>query len=513
MRAASAHPTDRRSQPVDLACAFGAALLFYGFTLAPGVVWGDSATLAIDALQRSITFGTAGDHPLFVLAASVLAALPGDVAHNVNFTSAVFGALAVMLVFRCGRLLGASRLASATGAAALAVSHAFWLHSVIAEVYTANAFFLAAVLNLLLEWRRRRRWTWLAGAAVVFAVGLTNHLILAAVAPAAVLFIALTGGRDLLTRRALAWTAMCTASLAIAAFVWRVPTATALRRLWWGPPGIWEYLNWGFDGSATAREAAYYAAYLLYQFPTISIALVLLGAWTLLRERPADAWLLLLTIVVNAAVFVRHTVWPSNSLGGAKFVFYISDYVVFAMFCAVGADRMFSRLAHAQPSARRLASAAVIAGVAVVPPVLYAAMPWAVKRAGVDLVHARQIPYRDNERFFLNPNKRGEDGARRFGREALDAVKPRAVIFGDYTPASVIAYLKSVEKLRPDVSIRHDGSQSVCVQWLLDDQGRRRPTYVAALTPPSYYDFHDLTGAYDLVPAGPIIEVRPRDGQ
>ena len=77
----------------------------------------------------------------------------------------------------------------------LAVSHAFWLHSVVAEVYTANTFFFAAVLNLMVEWRQRRRWPWLAAAAAVFSMGLTNHLVLATLAPAAVAYVAANGGR------------------------------------------------------------------------------------------------------------------------------------------------------------------------------------------------------------------------------------------------------------------------------------------------------------------------------
>src|ERR1700694_1718314 len=114
MRAPSILPggfgTSRSSRAAALACVFGAALAFYAATLAPAVIWGDSASLSTYARSRSLLgFGTAGDHPLFLLVASGFAALPGDVARNVNFAAAFFGALTVMLVYRCGRLLGASR--------------------------------------------------------------------------------------------------------------------------------------------------------------------------------------------------------------------------------------------------------------------------------------------------------------------------------------------------------------------------------------------------------------------
>src|SRR5262245_7463973 len=176
-----------------LALVFAAALSLYTVTLAPSVIWGDSASLSQSARLATVQFRTAGDHPLYMLIGRAFAQLPGDLARNINFESAVFGALAVMLVYLSGRQLGTSRIA-----AALAVSHAFWLHSVIAEVYTANAFFLAAVVNLLLAWKHRDDWRWLAAAVLVFAIGFTNHMVLAALVPAAVLFVIGVLGRRLL---------------------------------------------------------------------------------------------------------------------------------------------------------------------------------------------------------------------------------------------------------------------------------------------------------------------------
>jgi hypothetical protein len=133
-------------------------------------------------------------------------------------------------------------------------------------------------------------------------------------------------------------------------------------------------------------------------------------------------------------------------------------------------------------------------------------MPALARVTGVDLVRARSLPYRDNNTFFLNPNKRGEDGARRFGEEALRAAKPGAVIFADPTPYTVLRYFQVVEKLRPDVLVLTT-RQPVRVRWLYENGPR--PTYVAALTP-GYYDLSSLSGEYDLVRAGSIIEVRRR---
>jgi hypothetical protein len=161
---------------MEIVAVLAAALVFYALTLAPTVVWGDSAAISLASLHGSVRLGTAGDHPLFILVAHFFTLFPGDPARNVNFASAMFGALTVALVYRCARQLTAGRLPAVIGAASLCVSHAFWLHSVIAEVYTANAFFLTATLTLLLDWHQRRQGRWLAAAGTVFVVGLTNHV-------------------------------------------------------------------------------------------------------------------------------------------------------------------------------------------------------------------------------------------------------------------------------------------------------------------------------------------------
>jgi hypothetical protein len=468
---------------MDSALVFSAALAFYSATLAPAVIWGDSAWLSMDAFQRTLRIGTAGDHPLYVIVGYLFAALPGDVARNVNFEAAVFGALTVMLVYRCARVLGASRLAACIGAAALCVSHSFWQHSVIAEVYTANAFFLAATLNLLLEWRRRGTWGWLVAAGVVLAIGLTNHLVLATMVPAGVAFVVAVKGRALLTRWSLAGMGILAVIIVIVAIATPAPVSAVFRRIWYGPPGIWEYLGLDFALGLTVKEALYYLAYLFYQFPSVSLLLAAGGIFALVRERRDVALLLLLAIVLNAGAFIRHTVWPSA--GGSKYVFYIADYVIFAIFCCIGADKVLERIATRQGGARRQALGfAILMAAAVVPPLFYSAMPTLARKAGVDLVQARSLPYRDNNRFFLNPNKHGEDGARRFAEEALQAAKPMGVIFADYTPYAVFRYLQVVDGLRPDVLVRSGATVSADpqVRWIFHD-GKRRPTYVATMTP------------------------------
>lgn len=488
---------------------FCGALAFYAFTLAPTVTWGDSAWLSLNAYWGTSQLGTAGNHPLFLQVGHLFSSLPGDVGRNVNLVSAVFGALTVMLVYRCGRTLGAAPVAAATGAGALCVSHAFWLHAVMAEVYTANAFFLVTILTLLLAWHRQPRWSYLAVAAGAFLIGLTNHLVLATAAPAAFVFIVATEKRRLLTRQGAKWLGAAAVSLLAAGVVFREALAAQVWRLWVGPPSISEYVSLRMDPGAVAREAMYYIGFLVYQFPSAALALGLIGAVVLARWQRRAALLLLLTIAVNALIFVRHSDW--NAAGSSKFVFYIADYAVFAILVAVGAQASLEWVrARLSPTSTRRWTMGLLVAVILLPIGIYAAMPGVSRQLGLDLVGGRTLPYRANNRYFLNPNKRGDNGARRFGIEALETVAPGAVILADFTPCAVLKYVQFVERRRSDVLTCGEvwGGSHVPVRWHFED-GRRRPLYVVAADR-GYYDFSALTGQYDIVPVGPIFEVRPR---
>jgi Protein O-mannosyl-transferase TMEM260-like len=495
-----------KNRAADLLLVFAIALAFYGVTLAPTVIWSDSAAFARQVLIGPLQFGTASDHPLFIAIGRLLKLLPFELAWLLNLESALFGAAAVAMVYRCARQLGTSPIAGAIGAAALGVSQAFWLHSVIAEVYSANAFFLAATLSFLLEWGVKQQWRYLGAALVVFAIGLTNHLVLLAVMPAALVFVAASNPRAVFGRRALLTVAgLAVALAAIAVSVPRI--GNAIRHVWVGPPSIFEYFSLRIDPGPTLREAGFYVVFFLYQFPSIALPLGLLGIWTLLRTRRTMLTLLLLTMAINAGIFIRHTGFQSQ--GTTKFVFYISDYVVFAIFSAAGADAALRRVADRTVWTRQRLGAAMLAVVGILPPVLYAIVPYVASRSGIDLVGGSRLPYRDNQRFFLNPNKRGEFGAGRYGTEAFEVMVPNAVIFADATPYEVLRYLQYVEHVRPDVTVRSAGgyAQKVMVQWMTGDHGRRA-AYLARWNPDDY-DMTAVAGTYELVPASPVLEMRP----
>ena len=99
----------KRFLPIIVALvAFG----FYFYTLAPGLLWGDSAKFQRMAWEQELRFDEAG-HPAWVLIMHSVARLHGvDPARACNIASAVLSAVALLFVFRIMRRLGASAPAS-----------------------------------------------------------------------------------------------------------------------------------------------------------------------------------------------------------------------------------------------------------------------------------------------------------------------------------------------------------------------------------------------------------------
>src|SRR5436309_11093885 len=207
------------SSQAELVCAgavFLVALVVYSWTLAPAVTLTDSGELIVAAYGLGVAHppGT----PLWVMLAHLASLLPvGSVAVRINFSSAVFAALAcAMLTLVVAELLvtascfaaprrrnkaarhgniessnadGLLMFAPAVGAGLLmAFSRTLWSYATITEVYTLNAFLVLVVCFLTVGWRRRILETqptkgaqvtlhdsWLYAAAFIFGVAIGVH--------------------------------------------------------------------------------------------------------------------------------------------------------------------------------------------------------------------------------------------------------------------------------------------------------------------------------------------------
>ena len=184
----------------------GFAFVLYLVTLAPTALYYerpeliDAAMLQVHSYVLGITQPTG--YPTWTMLAHLFTYLPfGDPAYRVNLASAVFGAAAVFVLFFAGWLLGGRIWAAATGSLAFAVGNIFWSQAVIAEVYTLNALFVAAIVFVLLLWRNTRRDRYLLAAAFLVGLSLTNHVTSGLLLPTAALFVFAVDRRKLLDWR------------------------------------------------------------------------------------------------------------------------------------------------------------------------------------------------------------------------------------------------------------------------------------------------------------------------
>lgn len=161
----------RFTDPLIAAGVGLAAFALYLRTLAPGLLWGDSAEFQLAAWFGGFAHPTG--YPLYLMLGWLWAHLlpSGDPAWRLNLFSAAWGGVAVGLVYlAAARLFRARALAPsaplpagdggarylALGAAAVfAVTPTFWSQAVVAEVYTLHAAFVAAILLAALAWAER----------------------------------------------------------------------------------------------------------------------------------------------------------------------------------------------------------------------------------------------------------------------------------------------------------------------------------------------------------------------
>lgn len=485
---------------------FLGSFLVYVWTLAPTVIWGDSAIFALQA--RALQLPVAADsHPLFVLLGHLFTYLPFDLPYSMNLLSATTASLAVLMVYLILRELTGSAIPSIIGAAALAFSHAFWLFAVTGHVRDLNAFFILSVLFVLLKWRKNPdRLSLLCVAVFLFGLGLTNHLVMALAGVGYLGFVVMTDKRIFLRGKALG--AMVLSFLAGCSLL----IFLAVKKMTGGRPAAvladeatGRHLKKAMLvlSPTIIRDIALYVAYLFYQFPLAGFALLGFGAWNLFRDHRRTAVSLFLLIGVNMIFFLT---FGPGVVRTTKYTFYISDYALFSLFIGYGAHSAVNLLKNKGIETGRAALAG-LALVILLPVALYNVTPYVTKKLSIDLLHARSLPYRDNDEYYLNPGKRGYRGAERYAMEVLGAATKDSIIIADHTPFAVLLYYQQVHGMRKDVSLHMSGKGEMkSIMKVIAANFGKRDIFLAGIEN-GYYPTARLSIDYDFRKHGLIYKL------
>ncbi len=503
------------------------ALVLYSTSLAPTVLWGDDAELqriVVTGEQRTIGQSSPASHLLWLTLASWFvraSTVPGDLAGRVNFVSALCAALTVLFVYlataeitrqvssrqrrpstqadRLARIRPTwPSVAGIAAAAALALSHTFWLLAVRPNVYTLQTALIAAALWLVLRWRAPPHRPWLpAAAAGLLGLALFNHALVLASVPG---FVWLVMVIPRSARRQLVAAVLLTAALALIAL-----TGAALR----GLPVI-DLL--GAMASYRVqlpllRDVLLLPAYLAYQFP-FSLPLALLGAgWLWRRDRAVLLGLLVLYLGNALLMLTRHH--PGMYVRD-QFLFYLASYLPVALSIGLGAAVLAVTATSWRQRPWRLAAALGVAVLIAAPVAIY---PLAARFAGevsLRLAPARHLPGRDPVSFYLLPWKTGYHGAREFGHAALTGLPRDAVVVADWLPFHTLRYLQAIEGLRTDITITQlNAGDNVQLRYLLD-QERGRPLYLADNSPFPYYERAAIERCFRIEPDGVLYRLERR---
>jgi hypothetical protein len=435
----------------------GLALVLYGVSVAPGVLWGDSGMAQVRVLRHDLWghLGLALSHPLYYLIAFAFQVVPlGESALRTNLVSVVFGAVTVANVYLLLRLTVREPVAAAVGTISLAVAHTFWQHCALAEVYTVSTALLTVELLCLIRHLRGGSAWWLVLLLAVNGLGVSNHLLALLNLPVwgillLVLAIRRQVGVGTLVAGALAWLAGASPYLAlvVAQLVAGEPAGDVLRSALFGEVYARNVLNVEVTFSQLGKSVMY----LGLNFPTPAALLGLLGLAALRRLEPRRVALVL------AALLVIHLLWAVRYDVPDQYTFFIPGIVVFAVWIGVGAGRLLAG------RSRRWQALAVF--LASLPIVVYIFLPATLARLDIGLGAREDIPHRDGLRYFLWPWKTGDMGAQRFAEEVLETLPRGSILLADGTTAPPLHYLQQTGASGEQVEVRPAVGARLTAYW------------------------------------------------
>jgi hypothetical protein len=363
---------ERLKSPVLIAgvLVFLGALVLYLVTIAPSLSfgWRGYGTDGGELLAAANGWGVPHPpgYPTYTILLKVFASIfaVGDYAFRGNLMSAFLGSTGALLIFATGyrvaRALssGTSELlaaaAAALGAAVVAVSPLFWSQSVITEVYSLNAAFVAALLYLAArvslapvpaddeneatgepaDNTLRRD---LALYGLMLGLGLGNHLTLLAVGVATLYWmIASRGWRTLLTP----WL-IGPAALGAAIYIYLPIASAGGPAINWGnatgPGGLaWmmsgrpyqDYL-FGTPVAGLPDRLMAWLEFIFIQFNPLGIFVGLIGLWTLKASMRPLA-------IALVAIFALVSIYTVSYNAFDFQVFMLPAFMAFGLAIGIG---------------------------------------------------------------------------------------------------------------------------------------------------------------------------------
>ncbi len=312
-------------------------------------------------------FGTPHEtgYPLYVIlnAAWTHIVPVGSLAFRANLLSAVFavGTLVTLLVTL--RHLRVPMPARILAVGVFAVTPTFWLHAVIAEVYTLHILLIALASYFILRWHDERDTRWFALFALTYSVSFGNHGTTLFLLPALVYLVWQTDPRAFIDRRNLlivGASILLASSLYLYIIFRTMDPGTAYLEMKAG--SVSEFLYFAGGGQFTERMFRYawnWAAFVMIPFfvnllireYTVFLPLVVAGFFLIPRPVVGVYFVLgFVSFYSFAAVYEIPDIY----------VYLIPAYYFFAIFLAFGTGALLRRWAAHRGRIMTVLAAAVV---------------------------------------------------------------------------------------------------------------------------------------------------------
>ena len=435
-----------------------AALALYIRTLAPSLLWGDSAEF--QTLSYTLGMTHPSGYMTQIMFGKLFTYIPvGNIAYRVNLLSSVFGALAVAETYLIVRLLGGWQIAGISAALLLMLTEGFWWRALIAESYAPAAGMLATIWLLVLLWRNTGQWSYLFLAGVAGGLGVGVHSTVVMTSASVLVFLALT------TRKRADWLAGAAGALIGVIFtfgfflyldhndppssiyntVYRINLSafglspnqfdTSLKRFFVIFPAnhFWSYYFTASSAEMGRRLAEYASSMPIWVF-----LLVLLGALTLLRQRfPEGSYPLVAFLIIwGFAITVSFSVYRE---------FYVPVAVITSVWFGIGASRLVELIEQL-----RFQNQNFLGAVKAVFMILLVALPILNSRS--DLIPALKSGHplfvrRDHVYPVFAPDKAISDA-----QKIIEQLEKNAIVFAPWDKLYSYVYTAQIEDRKTGIS-------------------------------------------------------------
>jgi tetratricopeptide (TPR) repeat protein len=473
-------PFSSRTELVCAGAVFLAALVIYSWTLAPTVTLTDSGELILAAYGLGVAHppGT----PLWVMLAHLASLVPvGNVAVRINFSSAVFAALAcAMLTLVVAELLvtascfvaprrrnktarqgsnikssNAGRLlifAPAVGAGLLmAFSRTLWAYATITEVYSLNALLVLLVFFLVVRWRRRiietrtdsnaaaaTHDTWIYAAAFVFGLAMgVHHVTVALTLPAIAVVVYRTEGLKFFTSRRLLYAALISITALFLVYSYLPWAASRSPAMNWGNPRSLQEIWWHITGRQYRVFFSFSPATVGAQFVEfcrmagrefgfawlpLALFLALTGLASAYKRDRTVFWFLLLIVLADLAYALNYEIAED------KDAYYLPAFISIAIAAGLG----FRWLIQLAPSRRSpMWTPYVTAATAIV--------------LTLATAFAANWPFDNRRHYFIADD---------YVENLFSTIAPNGLLLTqDWQVASPMLYAQEIEQRRGDVKV------------------------------------------------------------